>query len=268
MNPIEWLAWLYGRFFAGLHPAIGYAISCGLAALFAALIWTKAIDTYREHEASKKAALGSNQVQAPPDKPQPSLTPPAVTTPAQRSVPAPSSKAMESPKENPGRGTHIVSKDPKPPSVRQESRGPNSPNIATFGANSPVTINAAPGWDMTEQALRALAVHMRPFAPARERGDLITCVLGDPASTSFAATLVNAFRAAGWTLPGSGFNQAVFSGPIFAVLIQIDSEASRPPGFVELYNALQASRLEVLAEVKPEIPEGEFRILVGSPPRR
>lgn len=262
MNPIEWLAWLYGRFFSGLHPAVGYTLSCGLAALFAALIWTKAIDTYREHEASKKMAAAPDQTQMPSVKPQQSVTPPPPPAPASNPKPT------EPPKLIQGRGTHIVSKEPKPPSVRQESHGPNSPNIATFGANSPVTISAAPGWDMTEQALRALAEHMRPFAPGRERGDLITCVLGDPASTSFAATLVNVFRGAGWKLPGSGFNQAVFSAPIFAILIQIHSETSRPPGFAELHNALQGSRLEVFAEVKAEVPEDEFRIVVGSPPRR
>lgn len=262
MNPIEWLAWVYGRFFASLHPAIGYLIACGLAALFAALMWAKATDTYREQQASKKSTVNSDQFQSSAVKPQQL---PASPTPT---APHPTTSGKETPRPQEGTGAHSVSKGSKPPSVRQESHGPNSPNIATFGANSPVTINAAPRWDMTEDALGALVERMRPFASARERGDLITCVLGDPASTTFAATLVNVFRAAGWTLPGSGFNQGVFSSPIFAILIQIHSEGSRPPGFVELHNALQASRLEVFAEVKPEIPDGEFRVLVGSPPRR
>ncbi|HEX7401947.1 MAG TPA: hypothetical protein VF369_07190, partial [candidate division Zixibacteria bacterium] len=67
-------------------------------------------------------------------------------------------------------------------------------------------------WGLNAEQLISLSRRMSSFAKPEDRGDLITCVLGDSDSTKFAVNLVGAFRTAGWQLPGSGFNQTIFSG--------------------------------------------------------
>lgn len=47
VNPIEWLAWIYGKFFVG-HPIIGYLVLCGLGAGLIAILWIRAVDKYNE----------------------------------------------------------------------------------------------------------------------------------------------------------------------------------------------------------------------------
>ena len=52
MNPMEWLSWLYGKFFTN-HTTLSYvlvALVALLAVPIALVVWTRAIDKYRvEH---------------------------------------------------------------------------------------------------------------------------------------------------------------------------------------------------------------------------
>jgi len=64
-NPMEWLSWLYGRFFTN-HTTWSYLLVCSLAAFLAFLVWTKAIDNYRAQHRPETPA--SNSVPPQPAK--------------------------------------------------------------------------------------------------------------------------------------------------------------------------------------------------------
>ena len=108
---------------------------------------------------------------------------------------------------------------------------------------------------------------MSPFAQTDDRGDLITCVLGDPDSTKFAVHLVGAFRAAGWNLSGSGFNQAIFSGTPTGLIIKLHSQDSTPPGLQEFVMTLRESGIEPVGEIDTALPPDRFQIIVGGKPQ-
>jgi hypothetical protein len=109
-------------------------------------------------------------------------------------------------------------------------------------------------------------MRMKFYASDKPRGDLITCVLGNPDSTKFAFQLVKAFRDAGWNLPGSGTNQAIFSGPVTGIIIKVHSAESRPLGFSEFIQSMREAGIEPTGEINESIPESEFQMIVGAKP--
>ncbi len=121
-------------------------------------------------------------------------------------------------------------------------------------------------WGLNAEQLLALSRKMAPFAKLEERGDLITCVLGDPDSTRFATSLVAVFRAAGWKLPGSGFNQAVFSGTVEGVIIQLHSKEDKAFGLLEFVTSLREAGITPVGQIDDSVPSGEFRIVIGRRP--
>jgi hypothetical protein len=123
-----------------------------------------------------------------------------------------------------------------------------------------------PRWGLTEGQLTTLANRMRPFGGPIDRGDLITCVLGDRDSTLFAQSLVAAFRGAGWTLSGSGYNQAVYSGLPQGVILKLRTQTSSPPGLQALVMTLRDSGIVPTGELDPNLADDRFQIIVGSRP--
>lgn len=51
MNPIEGLAWIYGKLFTD-HQILGYLFACAIGALTMAILWTWGIDKYNERHQS------------------------------------------------------------------------------------------------------------------------------------------------------------------------------------------------------------------------
>jgi hypothetical protein len=51
LNPVEWLAWLYGKFFLN-SPYLGGAVIAVVFALFGLSVWVKAMDQYKEEHAA------------------------------------------------------------------------------------------------------------------------------------------------------------------------------------------------------------------------
>lgn len=47
MNPIEWLAWIYGKIFLN-HPFLGYASAVFFGAILFFILWSMAVDKYKE----------------------------------------------------------------------------------------------------------------------------------------------------------------------------------------------------------------------------
>jgi len=123
-------------------------------------------------------------------------------------------------------------------------------------------------WGLTAEQLITLSKRLSLYAMPKARGDLITCVLGDPDSTKFALSLVSAFRSAGWNLPGSGYNQAVFSGNPIGVIVKLNSRESKPAGLSEFVATLKESGIEPTGEVDSGVPSDEFQIILGRRPER
>ena len=109
---------------------------------------------------------------------------------------------------------------------------------------------------------------MSIFAKPEDRGDLITCVLGDPDSTRLAVKLVGAFRNGGWQLSGSGFSQAIFSGNPTSIIIKLNSQQSDPSGLREFVGILREAGIEPIGEIDTNIPPDHFRIIVGRKPEK
>jgi len=123
-------------------------------------------------------------------------------------------------------------------------------------------------WGLSAEQLVRLARREAPYAqPEVERGDLIDCALGDPDSTKFAVNLVGAFRTAGWNLPGSGFNQSIFSGNPVGVLIKIHSQDADPPGLKEFVITLREAGIEPTGVIEASLPTDRFQIIIGHRPQ-
>jgi hypothetical protein len=121
-------------------------------------------------------------------------------------------------------------------------------------------------WRLDSEQQSILAHQMAPFATKDDRGNLIFCVLGDSDSTNFAMDLVKVFRAAGWTLPGAGFNQAVYMGSPVGIRIQLSSRIAQPPGLAQFVATLRGFGIEPTGEIDEKVPANEFRIIVGRKP--
>jgi hypothetical protein len=121
-------------------------------------------------------------------------------------------------------------------------------------------------WGLDAGHLALLSQRVAKYGSPRDRGDLITCILGDPDSTKFATNLVGAFRAAGWNLTGSGYSQAVFSGIVKGVVVKLHSKDSNPPGLNEFVATLRESGIEPTGEIDSNVPPDVFRIIIGMKP--
>lgn len=121
-------------------------------------------------------------------------------------------------------------------------------------------------WGIDNEHLAILSQRESKYASQRDRGDLITCILGDPDSTRFAQTLVAVFRAANWHLTGSGLNQAIFGGVVEGVIVKLHSKDSSPPGLAEFVITMRESGIEPKGEIDEKIPPEEFQIIIGRKP--
>lgn len=121
-------------------------------------------------------------------------------------------------------------------------------------------------WGLNAEQLLTLSRRVAPYASLDNRGDLITSIMGNPDSTRFASALVAAFRSAGWNLPGSGFNQAVFSGNVEGVIIKLHSKEDKPPGLLEVVTSLREAGIQPVGEIDEKIPANRFQIIIGGKP--
>lgn len=116
INPVEWLAWLYGKAFQN-HAYIGGIVVVAAFAVIGLVLWIRGVDKYKEEH------------QRPPD------------SHAEEAKPSSASRRKPDNPASPSPGGR--SERPKI-TVEQHSTGPDSPNVAMFGNNSPVTITRKP----------------------------------------------------------------------------------------------------------------------------
>ncbi len=121
-------------------------------------------------------------------------------------------------------------------------------------------------WGLSAEQLITLSRRLQPYGSSKETKDLITCVFGDSDSQKFAINLVSAFRAAGWNLPGSGLNRAIFKYDLIGVIVVIHSEKSKAPGLKEFITTLREAGIEPTGTIDINIPDDNFKIIVGRKP--
>jgi len=129
MNPIDWLVWLYGKWFTS-HPVAGYFTLLACAGLVLAVLWLRAIDKYHEQHPPIAGADNSKPTIAKPQTPpRPTRESPSkeFDPKAQRATPAQESKKDTSKLENKKGETSNGATD------RSVKIGPNS-NVT----NSPI----------------------------------------------------------------------------------------------------------------------------------
>ena len=168
-----------------------------------------------------------------------------------------------------GRQSERRVSSPPPIVVHQRSQGPNSPNIATFGANSPVTITNPPTpiWGLSRSELDTLIAQMTPFA-TKDREVLIDSNADDPDSERFARSLDEAFRLAGWNRSGSGFSSSVRSDPIEGVVVQVHRKTEQLPALNEFVSILGKAGISPTGLEDERVPSGSFWLIIGSRPRQ
>lgn len=165
--------------------------------------------------------------------------------------------------------TDVETKQPAPPQEAQktEETAKSLQNIE-HGISELQKHIGPQTWGLSAEQLVLLTRRMGPYAhPEEDRGDFITCALGDPDSTQFAANLVGAFRAAGWNLPGSGFNQAIFFSNPVGLFVKVHSETSQPPGLSEFVTTLREAGIEPQGIVEASVPEDRFQVVIGHKPQ-
>ena len=108
------------------------------------------------------------------------------------------------------------------------------------------------------------------MAPFKRNGDnLITALMNDAESVTYAMDFMAAFRAAGWqfTGTGNGPNQAVFSGiPRGVIVIVRTREDFGLPELQALGTAFHQIGIPPDGETDPKMAPGEFRIVIGAKP--
>ena len=243
MNPVEWLAWLYGKFFTN-HTVLSYFLVSAVALALGVLAWTRAIDKYRsEHPPS------ASTENPPPKSSQhtASRTPP----PSGQSPPGEESKPRFPQKEEKS------SPKKKDPNIHIEQHG--GPNAVTTGDNSPITINQIPppppartlsqeNFDRLVNELfggKGLAVHIILLPVDEETG-------------TFGNQIRMAFEKAGWRVSGSiGSNLgiAVVSGSGTRVFNGDGFTCSADDNAPELATALKAfEAIELKCAVRNDLP--------------
>ena len=123
----------------------------------------------------------------------------------------------------------------------------------------------SPQWVITGTQARLMSDRMAFYAPQNPT-DIITSLIGDADSYTFASSLAKAFRTAGWKLSQpSGFSQALITGrPIKGVLVQIHSKETVPAALKEFIAISKETGVTPTAQISQSVPRGEFRIIVGS----
>ncbi len=56
LNPVDWLVWIYGKFFIG-HPFRGWLVCVCLAVIFVSILWIRAVDKYNEEHPGNKLVV-------------------------------------------------------------------------------------------------------------------------------------------------------------------------------------------------------------------
>jgi hypothetical protein len=111
---------------------------------------------------------------------------------------------------------------------------------------------------------------MAPFADSSKKDrPLIGVMYFDAETMKLAFDLVDAFRQAGWGNSEKGFwYHKKIGRPPSGLMLFTHSDGETPSGSVELRQALQEFGLPINSSSSDEVPEGEFRLLVGLRPNR
>jgi hypothetical protein len=115
-NPVEWLAWVYGKLFQN-HAFMGGAVVVALFAILGLVLWLRAVDKYKEEHSPKQQAV-------------------TTSNPSASNVPATISEAAEVDAKSEG------SDSPANPLKKRTSRKPNlqmpdKPSVSSSGTGSP-----------------------------------------------------------------------------------------------------------------------------------
>jgi hypothetical protein len=158
--------------------------------------------------------------------------------------------------------------------TKEKDKMSDTPKINQTMMNSPGGLQVGRDLNVNVNAARRLAEAQKQFligemskSVGTNGSGLITCIMGDPESTTLALDFVDVFRRAGWALPGSGFNQALFSGLPRGVIVKIHSrEDTELPQIKRLIESMFRLGLQRSGEIDPNVPSGEFQLIIGARP--
>jgi hypothetical protein len=119
------------------------------------------------------------------------------------------------------------------------------------------------GRRLSTQAKQRLSDLLSKFA-GTDGSDIICAMMGDGESITLARDFVEAFKAAGWIMNGTGFSQGMYPGAPQGIYLQFPSktDVAEPGKFIAAFLDSLAYRdmyLQENAKLKP----GKFRLVIG-----
>ena len=219
LNPIEWLAWVYGRIFQG-HAIVGGIVVVGAFGLLGFVLWVRAVDKYNEEHPTKvtPAAPASNSV-AP--------IPSAVTEKTDGKGSGTNHKASLK-----ARANHPAqSSAPTPPTkIDTINQGPGSAlSINQQGGLTAGTVNTYSGLP----ARRIEPAQKEQLVKFLSQGHgivLISVISANQEADRFAADWVDALTSANWDVRrGNSYFMPIGGSPQSGILLYIGGHRSDSP---------------------------------------
>lgn len=105
------------------------------------------------------------------------------------------------------------------------------------------------------------------FLTASPKGEItVSCVGGHPEPCVFAAELVDALKAGGWTVAGFAQGVVFIGSSPSGVLIQVKSAEHTPPRAIALQQSLTRIGLQAGGQLLEGLAENAVNLLVGTKP--
>jgi hypothetical protein len=127
-------------------------------------------------------------------------------------------------------------------------------------------ISASPmtAWGIPQDDFNTLSDELAKFGTPYERDDLIVVTRDGDLAANLAGYLANAFRKAGWNVPGGAIRK--IDGSHVGVIIVAKSRKTSPPGAGPLIAFLKRYGIQPKLKENPRLADDRFQIIVGSRP--
>ncbi len=265
LNPVEWLAWLYGKLFLG-HPFVGGVLVVVSFAALGMVLWIRGVDKYKEEHAERRAT----NAQLPSASPSPSAPEPPSS--------AKSSGAEHHTERNPAGAQLRRSLVHKPPINSSGSSSTPNPSIsAPYGiaisggnvTNPTVNNFSRPQRHLSQEQKAQLIALLAPYKDTPFSG--IYALGQDAEGNVYAQEFFQVFKAAGWNvglMVGQNFGMTVDdpAHPIpegLWIIVNADEKDSPPAAANSLYKILRTAGLNPKGMSEKNLPKGTVQLLIG-----
>jgi len=275
VNPVEWLTWVYGKWFVG-HAWRGYfatgALSCAVVLAILGILWLRAIDRYGDRLPKQGAATRIQPPKVAANEKSLGTAEPIEVSPKQKATRAPSTARPQHGKETGA----VPPPKPSPGSIQQSNSGGINVQLGTTGdyspiINSPITINPQPPSRRLTQEKRDEVTPLLAQSP----GKIIVWTYSDNDSMLLAKDLYDVLKAAKWEMQDSN-PEPIIPGAVYPddVVVFVHAEPNEKgalnitdPPTMSVINTLRRLNLKFDAAKSEKVPTGVVKIVVAPHPQ-